>query len=63
MTFTKILDKFKKEMLVGYQPERTRWRRYKQKLNENNQYTMQCWEKKVVSTISGYKGFHLSSLK
>ena len=33
-------------MIVGYQLEKIRRRRYKPKLNKNDQYTRQCWENK-----------------
>ena len=35
-----------KGLIVGYQPEKIRRRRYEQKLNENEQYVTQSPEKK-----------------
>ena len=43
----KINEKLKKGYLLYINPnEKTRQRRYEQKLNENNQYVVQCWENK-----------------
>ena len=45
-------NKLRKGIIVGYQPEKIRWRRYEQKLNENELYATQSRETKVVSAIS-----------
>ena len=44
LKFTKINDKLKKGIIVGYQPEKIRRRRYEQKLYENDQYATQSGE-------------------
>ena len=41
---TGIPRQIKKGIIVGYQPKKIRRRRYKPKLNKNDQYAMQCRE-------------------
>ena len=56
----KINDKLRKGIIVGYQPEKIRRRRYKQKLNENDQ--CKVGKTKVVSTISAFNPWHPNNI-